>query len=447
MKTIHELTEQSIYPISFWNYTDIEIFDDAEACVKDWVDAGMTLGFSPTFNSAKKDQLKRIIKILDVADKYNMKVILWDGDMLQNFRQDRSEKEIRKGCQEINARYKNHPAIFGFFCGDEPEGEGFKHACNRVRILKEELPEQTPFLNLLPYIPGATPKRVGYRSWFEYLDDYCTMSNTDLIGYDCYTQMEKETKGFDIYFKNLNLASKVAIKHDVAMWSSILSAPHFSINSMTEDDFHWQLSTALAHGANAVLYFFLYIREPHVNYRQVAIDEHYERTPTFYALSRVNRTFLKSAAPIFAHLKLDRVRHVYQSWGDTEPFVAFDNSYIGEVESKREEKVPIIISEFTHRKTGDKYIAVVNNSRTENNQIAVFIEAKEGTEVNALTWKHVRPKKVADKDKLSSMKGLCVTWELQETPVKPFCQDEPELLRFKKDFAPGQLELIKISTK
>ena len=53
-----------------------------------------------------------------------------------------------------------------------------------------------------------------------------------------------------------------------------------------EDDFRWQLNTAIAHGAKGILWFFFYMRYPHDNARLSPIDEHWKRTETFQWLSQ-----------------------------------------------------------------------------------------------------------------------------------------------------------------
>ena len=56
--------ELDTFPIGFWNYAPIEVFDEAK--VQEWHDAGMTLTMGPEY-TATPENIEHMKRILDWA--------------------------------------------------------------------------------------------------------------------------------------------------------------------------------------------------------------------------------------------------------------------------------------------------------------------------------------------------------------------------------------------
>ena len=63
------------FPIGFWNYAPIAVFDEAK--VQEWKDAGMTLTMGPEYD-ATPENVAHMKQILDWAEARDMKVIVCD---------------------------------------------------------------------------------------------------------------------------------------------------------------------------------------------------------------------------------------------------------------------------------------------------------------------------------------------------------------------------------
>ena len=63
-------------------------------------------------------------------------------------------------------------------------------------------------------------------------------------------------------------------------WNTILSVGHHAHRCPNLDEIRWQFNTTVASGANGILWFFYYVREPFQNYRLSPVDEHWDRTQT-----------------------------------------------------------------------------------------------------------------------------------------------------------------------
>ena len=162
--------------------------------------------------------------------------------------------------------------------------------------------------------------RAGADTWPNYLDEFCQKSNADLLSYDCYSQMGPGEKGWENYFENLRLYREAALRNGIPFWNSILSVGHFAYRSPNFDELRWQFNTTIASGAHGVLWFFYYMREPHVNYRLALVDEHWNRTPTYDDVRRIQKTFHRFYGDLFTHIVCTKVMFNPTPYGGGEKF-------------------------------------------------------------------------------------------------------------------------------
>ena len=122
--------------------------------------------------------------------------------------------------------------------------------------------------------------------------------------------------------------------------------------------------SALAYGARG-LAWFTYLDTRMKGWHDAPLNAYGERTPTWWALKRVNRD-IQGLAPILNHLKSDRVYH----FGDTVPGSSERlNGPDGEsLISGMLLSSHWLIGEFTHDETGDRYLIVVNKDTTHTNE-------------------------------------------------------------------------------
>jgi len=361
------------FPIGFWNYAPIEVFDEAK--VQEWSDAGMTLTMGPEY-TATPENVAHMKKILDWADARDIKVIICDprprtGGPLPG--------DYATTVTQAAADFGGRPAAFGFHILDEPGKAEFQGTCDGVRIVKKAAPQLHPFVNHLPWHPGATA-RVGYDDWQTYLDDFLKKSGAEFLCYDCYSQMNPEQSGWPMYFRNLVEYGKAAKRNGVPFWTTILSVGHFHYRSPNEDDIRWQFNSSVAYGAQGILYFFFYMRQPDDNYRLAPIDEFWDRTPIFESLKRTNKGFVKRYGRLFLDLNLQKAMQYPEPIMGCERFEPDD--LIKEVGA--DGKRPLIVSRFAD-KQGRPWVAVVCNSTTESANAELTFDGANTT-VYQLNW-------------------------------------------------------------
>jgi len=371
------------FPISFWSYTNLtehgQYMDEAE--VEEWADAGFTVPQSPNYDPNNPKQKAHMLRLLDWAHERGMKLVLCDPRCYAK-RDPNHEKLIppdyANGVRAAVEDFGSHPATFGFHVGDEPGAEMKETFFACYRVQKEIAPHLHPFANLLPFFPGIEA-RAGTDTWPNYLDEYVRKSNADLISYDCYAQMNPGERGWHNYYENLRLYREAAIRNGVPFWNTVLSVGHFRYRCPNLDEIRWQFNTTVASGAHGLLWFFYYMRHPHDNYRLSPVDEHWDRTQTYYDIRRVQKSFHRHYGDLFTRLVSTRVTFYPEAFGGGERFSP--NGIVSRILPDVEGH-PILLGEFTDAE-GHRYVMIVNNSMAENVNVAVTFP---GEDVRVFSW-------------------------------------------------------------
>jgi hypothetical protein len=233
-------------------------------------------------------------------------------------------------------------------------------------------------MNFLPWYPGVS-ERVGYDTWPEYLDAAVAKADLDFLCWDCYAQMNPGLSGWDMYYKNLRLYREAAWRHGIPFWNTVLSVGHFNYRCPSFNDLRWQFNTTVASGASGVLWFFYYMREPHSNYRLSPVDEHWDRTETYYDLRRIQKSFHRQYGDLFLRLAPVRVTFAPEAFGDGDVFTP--NEVVSAIDSGGK---PVLIGEFAGS-AGQRYVMVVNNSTEENARVAVTFPGKD-VQLHSWQW-------------------------------------------------------------
>ena len=393
------------FPIGFWNYAPIEGFDEAK--IQEWQDAGMTLTMGPEY-TATPENVARMKKILDWSQARGIKVIICDPRT--HVSAPLAEDYAARAAQ-VAGDFGSHPATFGFHLLDEPDTQAFQPVCDAVGIVKRAAPRCHPFVNLLPWHIGVNT-RVGYSDWGAYLDDFLKKSQAEFLCYDCYSQMLPDKLGLSMYFRNLTQYEAAARRAGVPFWTTILSVGHYNYRCPSEDDIRWQFNSAIAYGAQGILYFFFYMRNPNDNYRLAPVDEFWDRTPLFDALKRTNKGFLKRYGRLFLDLRLEKAMQWPEALSGCRLFEPDD--LIKEVSTGTH---PLIVSRFKD-KQGRPWLVLVNNSTDKSVNPAVTLNGA-GTQ------------------------AFQMNWEQQEVGVG--VEKKEGCVRISHWLAPGQMEVFRIA--
>lgn len=371
------------YPISFWSYTNLKEHGShfTEAEIESWADAGFTVPQTPTCDPADPAQKAQMLRILDWIGKHGMKAIVCDPRAYWRAGPNGPGALPPDYAEQFRAAVKDfggHPAVFGFHVGDEPDADAKKTFFEACRIQKEIAPKLHPYANLLPWFPGIE-KRAGTDTWQHYLDEFAKEARPDLFSYDCYVQMNPGESGWAIYFENLRLYREAALRNGIPFWNTLLSVGHFHYRVPNEDEIRWQFNTTVASGAQGVLWFFYYMRQPEANYRLSPIDEHWNRTPTYDYIRRVQKSFQRRYGDLFTRIVCTRVRFFPKAIAQGEAFTP--DGIVSRVTAEGSDG-RVLISTFVDEQ-GRRYAMVVNLSMTESSRVSVTFP---GADVRVFSW-------------------------------------------------------------
>ena len=397
------------FPISFWSYTNLAQHGKymTENEVKSWADAGFTVPQSPGFDSNDPEQKGQIKQMLGWAEKYGMKLIVTDPrGYAKGGNEGNPDENYGDGIRAALKDFGNHPALFGFHVGDEPDAAFKNTFFECLRIQKELAPNLHPFANLLPHFPGIE-KRAGTDTWPNYLDEYARKTNADLVAYDCYAQMKPGEEGWNDYFRNLKFHREASVRNGIPFWNTILSVGHFEYRMPNQDELRWQFYTSIAGGANGIAWFFYYMREPHGNYRMAPVDEFWNKTQGYYDLQRIQNGFHRRYGDLFNKLVSTRVCFYGRSYGNGEFFSP--DSFISDITITRGIN-SLMIAEFIDA-GGRPYVMFVNNSTDKNSCVQVSFPKKakifswdwSGKEFEGAAYCSDQPKIDADGKQLHSL--------------------------------------------
>lgn len=275
------------FPIGFWNYNGIEDFEPEEVSV--WADCGITVTMAPRFIYGMDDP-DRLHSMLDAAEKRGVKLILWIMGMEAEYLDELGEEKYRERVAEIVNRFA-HPALYGFFVGDEPSSaKAFEFCWNAVKIQRETAPNLRPYLNLHTGMDYTPTEQLGGRMFREWLKDFAADTGFRTFSYGHYDQLWDEN-GIDSYYRNLKTLIEAAKDAGVDVWNTMLSSAHYMFRIPTEYELMWQITTAAACGSRGIMWFRFYDRPHGPNYHGSPVDEYGNRTETYYNMLRANRRF------------------------------------------------------------------------------------------------------------------------------------------------------------
>ena len=351
------------FPMGAWIYKPIS--KTTKEDVELWRDCGLTLSFSPNFDYTKDDKQK-MLDIMDYCYECGIKLIVCDSRASwKGAAQD--PDGYRERFKQAYADFGHHKATWGFHVGDEPYLKDKEDVLAAYKIQCEEAPELVPFINFLPFWKPEVE---------EYTAELFPKLNPKLLCYDCYNQMSIRADLRGSYFRNLKMFKEYADEYGVPLWTTLLSMGHMGYAEPTEDDFRWQLNTAVACGCEGILWFHFYTPRLLVNYRNGPINKFGEKTKTYTDMSYVLREFHLLYGDYFKNgLKLQNSYHVGKDFGGYPLFKQGDSEIV--LDAVDTWGTEAILSFFKDSE-GKDYLAVVNNSKTNVGNLALTISKSVG---------------------------------------------------------------------
>jgi hypothetical protein len=139
-----------------------------------------------------------------------------------------------------------------------------------------------------------------------YYDEFATAVKPTYMSYDHYCLFDNGSMSTSFY-SNLESMRKVALKHNIPFWNIVLGNSHFSYAEPTSGGLAVQVYSTLAYGGRGISYF-TYFSPLIGNYRDAAVDQFLNKTPTWDMVRRLNLQ-IHQLAPTYLKLKSVNVFH------------------------------------------------------------------------------------------------------------------------------------------
>lgn len=302
--------------------------------------------------------------ILDVCKKYKLKFIINDSRLLAA---GPGNPALATNLNAVISEYGNHPALGGYFLADEPAPDAFPQlgAVNQYLLAHDS--KRLPFINLYPnYVPGWA---IG-GSYEQYVDQFLTTVKPALLSYDHYALFDNGTLR-PIYFENLEIIRRQALKHNVPFALIFQVTPFGSMRDPSEHELRWQVNTALVYGAKALLYFTYWTPtgDPAFKSSVAIIDPQGKRSAHFEQARRINAA-IKAWAPTLMKLKSTAVYHTGDLPGAAQKL---PDDFI-----QIKGNAPFVIGTLAHQ-DGSEWLMIVNRDlRNTTDAMLHFVKKIKG---------------------------------------------------------------------
>ena len=344
-----------------------------------FLEAGVNLPMSPVFTHDNAEDVEKLKKLLDYAEERGVQMILHAADFstggYRKMGEEKWSEEFKKFYEETLER---HPAIYGFYVGDEPSDAYWLELTRQVIIKMTEIhPNLKPYINFTGSMNTFGPDRFGGIDMVEWLTNLKNDSGEFLHTYDMYPQVINNGGGTTAYFEDCKKNAEASEAAGITPIACLICSAHMVFRPVQPlYGINWQVSTAAACGFKGVNWFRLCDRLVDPNYHASPIDAFGNKTDLYYDVLRAQKTFTYHYGDIFMHLKRkstyffgeDMKRDIYPR------FEANTHPIMKDIKAGWEES---LVSFFEHDETGEEYFAIVNLSRQHYDHYMFYCDAEK----------------------------------------------------------------------
>ena len=348
------------FVLGFWNYNDYSKCGPKDIAY--WKDLGLNTAQSPLF-CGRSTVEAGLPAFLEELQKNDMKAVLFFDEVSAGYLAANGEEAFRATFKEIYEKFGKHPAVLGFYPGEEPGSEVIDNFATILKIMLEIAPDKIPFVDL-----GANDAHM----------EQVAATGVPVSGFGNYSQMEPEERGTDDYFKLMNAQIKACKKYGMDCMPTLLSSAHYRFMAPEEVDYIWQINTAAICGCTGIYWFRLYDKLVADDYRGSPIDEYGNPNGEYYrGMKRAQTRFNIHHGKLIMKLHHDTTFFITKRYGGYPGFPDGGYSLVKRAYSSDtffgyydKAPTPGIVS-FFKGDDGYEYVAVMNNSRKEAGSITL----------------------------------------------------------------------------
>lgn len=282
---------------------------------------------------------------LDTAELVGVKILIYSDDLV-NF------------PKETVLRFREHPALFGYYISDEPKSEEFKTLESRISVIKKYDSIHPVYVNLYPNY--ALPSQFKKKSYDDYLKEFTNIVPIDFISFDNYPLMNN--KIHNKWYENLEQIRHYSILKNKNFWA-FANATVFDLYSQpTIASLKLQMYSNLLYGAQGLQYFTYWTLDDD-NWKKnkfghAIVDSEGNPTVTYDIVKKTNEDIQKYAGVFLG----STVENVFHTGGEvpiaTEKLLNRPSNFKCFTINR-----PVVVSYI--KNNSKKYIAILNKSLTE----------------------------------------------------------------------------------
>jgi len=239
-------------------------------------------GFTHSFSSASSAD--KAAKQLEVGKATGVKLIVACGDLLG----EKAEAAVK--------RFKDHPALGGYYVRDEPPAGDFAKVAAQVKGMQAVDDRHPCYVNLFPnYATTGKAGQLGTATYQEYVDRFVREVPVPIISFDHYPVVGGFGRNGRAslrpeWYENLEIITTAARKAGKPVWAFALSCPHAVYPAPTAAHLRVQVYSNLAYGAQVIQYFTYWTPAPQeFNFHDGPITADGKRTVTYDRVKQMNR--------------------------------------------------------------------------------------------------------------------------------------------------------------
>jgi hypothetical protein len=202
-------------------------------------------------------------------------------------------------------RFKNHPAVGGYYLRDEPSAKDFPGLATWAKRIQAVDTKHPCYVNLFPNY--ATAEQLGTATYKEHVDRFVAEVPVPLISFDHYPVIGDVLR--PEWYENLEIVSARAREAGKPFWAFALAVAHGPYPVATLPHLRVQVYSNLAYGAQAIQYFTYWTFSSDTwNFHEAPLTTDGKRTPVYERVKEVNGE-LRGLSGVFVGSKVVSVGH------------------------------------------------------------------------------------------------------------------------------------------
>jgi len=220
--------------------------------------------------------------------------------------------ELDYDPEKVVHRFKDHPALLGYFLQDEPIRSDFSRLNEWIQRIKAIDNKHFYYVDLFPNPYLQYLETTTYREYIQLFIKEVPVQFLSFWNYPITANSSGERSLDNGWYENLEIISDEARKAGLSFWTVSLTTAHSIFPIPTLADLRLQTYSNLAYGAQGIQYFTYGTPSPIYpeGYHDGPIDyASQQKTATWYTVQQMNKE-IKALSNVFLGAQVIKVEHI-----------------------------------------------------------------------------------------------------------------------------------------